>query len=114
MTNQGSGEAQASSEPLNLTELRARAEFWTTRDPSTIGHLYDKDAVAFAGEVLALVDELRATRHDRDIWKGQVVGVRAQQNAALRRADHAEAALRRAQTYCARPTGVCIPKEPLA
>lgn len=42
----------------NLTEWRERAEFWPTRDPSTIGHLYDKDAVAFACEVVALLDRL--------------------------------------------------------
>lgn len=40
------------------TGLRERAEFWTSRDPSTVGHLYDRSAVGFAGEVLRLLDAL--------------------------------------------------------
>lgn len=47
-------------EGVDLAIWRERAEFWTTRDPSTIGHLYDEAAVKFAGEVLYLLDRLKA------------------------------------------------------
>lgn len=50
----------AGEREVNLAEWRQRAEFWTTRDPSTIGHLYDECAVSFAGEVMYLLDALEA------------------------------------------------------
>lgn len=95
----------------NLTEWRERAEFWASRDPDS--GLYDKNAVAFAQEVVALLDQLRVVRHDRDEWRSQIVCIRQQQNVALRRAERAESAVNQAHTYCARPEGVCLPIEPL-
>lgn len=102
----------------DLGEWRERAEFWASRDRHS--GLYDKDAVAFANEVVLLLDLLRDAREERDDWKGQVVGVRIQQVSALReceiwksRAHRAESAVSEAHTYCARPEGVCLPIEPL-
>lgn len=99
------------SDTPNLTEWRERAEFWASRDSDS--GLYDKDAVAFANEVVVLLDRLRVVLHERGEWKGQVVCIRGQRRDALRRAEKAEAAVREAHTYCARPAGVCLPKEPL-
>lgn len=97
----------------NLTEWRERAEFWASRDPDS--GLYDRNAVAFADEVVQLLDQLAVVRQDREAWKGQVVAIRQQQNAALReaemwrrRAERAEASVNEAHTYCARPVGVCF------
>lgn len=95
----------------NLTEWRERAEFWASRDPDS--GLYDKNAVAFANEVVVLLDRLREVIHERNEWRGQVVGIRNQHRAALRRAERAESYVNEAHTYCARPGGVCLPVEPL-
>lgn len=77
----------------DLEEWRERAEFWASRDPNA--GLYDKDAVAFANEVVLLLSLLRDAHVERDNWKG--------------RAQRAEATVNEAHTYCARPEGVCLP-----
>ena len=76
---------------------------------------YDKDDNEWwrldAGDQMNLFDLLRQSR---DIWRDQVVVIRAQQRAALARADQAEAALHKAATYCARPDGVCLAAKDLS
>lgn len=101
----------ATSEVPNLTEWRERAEFWASRHPHD--GLHNPDAVAFAKEVVTLLDRLRVVLHERDEWRDQVCGIRAQQRAALKRAEEAEAEVLSAHTYCARPAGVCLSERPL-
>lgn len=57
MTAEGSTPVGGTT-PEERAEMRERAIFWTTRHPSAVGRLYDRHAVAFAEEVLALLDAL--------------------------------------------------------
>lgn len=75
---------------------------------------YDRDNNEWWHQDLGDLQNLfNLLREDRNQWRDQVVAIRAQQRAALQRAEVAEAAVREAHTYCARPAGVCLPKEPL-